>query len=211
MRSRLQRRQIGKRAQFKRSTFTKVESTVLRSLRIESGAPRACTAMLRSRLARRLCTSACGTASARLNALRRPAALISGLRLQRAASTAPGSASATAASQKLNIEEMGALVLAGDRYALSRAITLVESTLPEDRARSNTLLMRLLAEVDKRKQSQASLSAQVGRAARKSGSQSTLRIGISGPPGYVRVSAPMPKLVLTGAVRRRLSMSAPNC
>jgi LAO/AO transport system kinase len=59
-----------------------------------------------------------------------------------------------------DLEQLAAAVIAGDRRALARAITLIESTRPDDRAGAETLMARLLP--------------QTGRA---------IRIGISGAPG----------------------------
>lgn len=58
------------------------------------------------------------------------------------------------------IDEVAAAIRAGDRVALGRAITLVESTRPQDQARARALLKALLPDTGK-----------------------AIRIGISGVPG----------------------------
>jgi LAO/AO transport system kinase len=57
-------------------------------------------------------------------------------------------------------EELSNLIVAGDRVALGRAITLIESAKPEDQARAQQLLERLLPSTGK-----------------------AIRVGISGVPG----------------------------
>jgi GTPase len=57
-------------------------------------------------------------------------------------------------------EELSNLIVAGDRVALGRAITLIESAKPEDQARAQQLLERLLPRTGK-----------------------AIRVGISGVPG----------------------------
>jgi LAO/AO transport system kinase len=57
-------------------------------------------------------------------------------------------------------EELANLIVAGDRVALGRAITLIESAKPEDQARAQQLLERLLPRTGK-----------------------AIRVGISGVPG----------------------------
>ena len=64
------------------------------------------------------------------------------------------------AKQPSGLKEMIASIEAGDRVALARAITLVESAKPEDQARAQKLLDRLLP--------------RTGNA---------IRVGISGVPG----------------------------
>ena len=59
-----------------------------------------------------------------------------------------------------SLEDLASAVRAGDRVALGRAITLVESTKPDDQVRAQKLLEALLPETGK-----------------------ATRIGISGPPG----------------------------
>ncbi|MDJ0994809.1 MAG: methylmalonyl Co-A mutase-associated GTPase MeaB [Dinoroseobacter sp.] len=66
----------------------------------------------------------------------------------------------TAPARTPDLETLAARIAAGERRALARAITLVESTKPEDRAKATALLQRL---------------AETGREA--------LRIGLSGTPG----------------------------
>lgn len=63
-------------------------------------------------------------------------------------------------TQSSNIEQLAEQVMAGDRRALARAITLVESTRPDHRASADALLARLLPETGK-----------------------AVRLGISGVPG----------------------------
>ncbi len=62
--------------------------------------------------------------------------------------------------KEIDVDALGAALVTGDVGALSRAITLIESTLPEDRSRATTLL--------------AQLHARTGDA---------VRLGISGVPG----------------------------
>ncbi|ODR96930.1 arginine transporter [Methyloceanibacter stevinii] len=73
------------------------------------------------------------------------------------ASSSPGAASARPPQ---SIDEIAAAIRGGDRVALGRAITLIESTRPEDQARARELLKTLLPDTGK-----------------------AIRIGISGPPG----------------------------
>src|SRR5690554_1927349 len=63
-------------------------------------------------------------------------------------------------TQTSNIEQLAEQVVAGDRRALARAITLVESTRPDHRASADALLAKLLPETGK-----------------------AVRLGISGVPG----------------------------
>ncbi|MDF2094888.1 methylmalonyl Co-A mutase-associated GTPase MeaB [Aquibaculum arenosum] len=63
-------------------------------------------------------------------------------------------------TQSSNIEQLAEQVVAGDRRALARAITLVESTRPDHRASADALLAQLLPETGK-----------------------AVRLGISGVPG----------------------------
>lgn len=64
------------------------------------------------------------------------------------------------AKPQQSVDEIAAAIRDGDRVALGRAITLIESTRPEDQVRARELLKTLMADT--------------GRA---------IRIGISGPPG----------------------------
>ena len=59
-----------------------------------------------------------------------------------------------------SLDDLAKAVCSGDRVALGRAITLIESTKPEDQARAQELLKTLLPKTGK-----------------------AIRIGISGPPG----------------------------
>ncbi len=61
-------------------------------------------------------------------------------------------------------DDLAERILAGERRALARAVTLVESTRPEDRAQATALLERL-------------------RGHPESGGRQALRIGLSGTPG----------------------------
>jgi LAO/AO transport system kinase len=71
-----------------------------------------------------------------------------------------GGKSAPASTKAPAVEELALKVMAGDRRALGRAITLVESTRPDDHAAAQALIERLLPAT--------------GR---------SIRIGLSGPPG----------------------------
>ena len=64
------------------------------------------------------------------------------------------------ATEKNDIEQTAAAIRAGDRVALARAITLVESAKPEDQAAAQALLEKLLPHTGK-----------------------SIRVGISGVPG----------------------------
>lgn len=60
------------------------------------------------------------------------------------------------------IEEMANALVKGDRRTLSKAITLIESTLPQERRAADYLL---------------------DAACKKIGPRDTVRVGFSGPPG----------------------------
>jgi LAO/AO transport system kinase len=66
----------------------------------------------------------------------------------------------TASKPLQSLEDLAKAIRGGDRVALGRAITLIESTKPDDQARAQELLKTLLPET-----------------------KSAIRIGISGPPG----------------------------
>ncbi len=66
----------------------------------------------------------------------------------------------TGSKSPQSLEDLASAVRANDRVALGRAITLIESTKPDDQARAQELLKTLLPET-----------------------KSAIRIGISGPPG----------------------------
>ncbi|HSE77584.1 MAG TPA: methylmalonyl Co-A mutase-associated GTPase MeaB [Alphaproteobacteria bacterium] len=72
----------------------------------------------------------------------------------------PGRASASLENKELDPSGLAKSILTGDRRALARAITLVESTRSDHRAKAETLLARLLPHTGK-----------------------AVRIGVSGSPG----------------------------
>jgi LAO/AO transport system kinase len=74
--------------------------------------------------------------------------------------TASSSPGAVTAKPQQSVDEIAAAIRGGDRVALGRAITLIESTRPEDQVRARELLKTLLADTGK-----------------------AIRIGISGVPG----------------------------
>ena len=74
--------------------------------------------------------------------------------------TASSSPGAVTAKPQQSIDEIAAAIRGGDRVALGRAITLIESTRPEDQVRARELLKTLLPDTGK-----------------------AIRIGISGVPG----------------------------
>ena len=74
--------------------------------------------------------------------------------------TASSSPGAVTAKPQQSVDGIAAAIRGGDRVALGRAITLIESTRPEDQVRARELLKTLLADTGK-----------------------AIRIGISGVPG----------------------------
>jgi len=58
--------------------------------------------------------------------------------------THPGGSAAKAARRAANVPALAAALIAGDRRALARAITLIESTRAEDRAKAEALLNRIM-------------------------------------------------------------------
>lgn len=92
---------------------------------------------------------------------------------------------------KPQVADLATRLVTGDRAALSRAITLVESTLPEDRQQGSLLLMRVLETINARKEklkagklTDMPKHVSVTEGERRSFTPNgALRIGISGPPG----------------------------
>eukprot|EP00937_MAST-01D_sp_MAST-1D-sp2_P004439 g4439.t1 len=89
---------------------------------------------------------------------------------------------AISAQQQQRVEQLATKLVAGQRAALSRAITLVESSNPDHRAMAGTLLDRVTAL--RGGEARRSAGAEAGaEAAGAPPPPPTFRLGIAGPPG----------------------------